>query len=132
MADSPKNVALASGFVSAPVAGVWQQVSDIAAWGELFPGWTAEVVAEDDRFTATGPSRQRFDIYPNVDDSNFALDAETVDELGSADTLRLRLVAAKGGCFVVVSHGRLNGMPDAEWNAKREGIAQGLDALVAK
>jgi hypothetical protein len=131
MAEAPKNVALASGFVAAPAAGVWQQVSDIAGWPQLFPGWTASIEAEDDRFTATGPRDQRFDIYPNVDDEHFALDAETVDELGSADTLRLRLVSAKGGCFVVVTHGRLNGMPDAEWDAKRDGIAQGLTALAA-
>lgn len=106
-------------------------VSDISEWGSLFPGWTAVIKADDDRFTATGPNGERFDLYPKDDEEHHTLDVETVDELGSADTLRLRMLSTTGGCFVVVSHGRLNGMPDAVWEAKREAIAQGLQSLAA-
>jgi len=129
MASAAENVAIATAFVAAPTARVWQIVADIAEWDHLFPGWTAAVAADDDRFTATGPNGEKFDLYPHDDEERHTLDVETVDELGSADTLRLRVLATHGGCFVVVSHARLNGTPDAQWNAKREAIAAGVESI---
>lgn len=126
MAGIPDNVALASEFVVAPAGIVWTLVADVGGWGRLFPGWTASVAVEDDRCSATGPNGERFDLYPQADDERLTLDVETVDELGSADTLRLRVLSAGGGCFVVVAHGRLTGMPEAEWASKRDAVAAGL------
>lgn len=129
MAELPDNIAVARGFVSVPSAIAWPLVSDLARWPEVFPGWIARVEQDGDRFTATGPAREKFDLYPHADDEALTLDVETVDELGSADTLRLRLVDVNGGCAITLAHGRLMGTSDAAWESKREGIQSGLLAL---
>lgn len=129
MAELPENIAVASGFVPVPSAIAWALVSDISRWPEVFPEWIARVDPDDDRFTATGPSREKFDLYPHVDEAALTLDVETVDELGSADTLRLRLVDVPGGCAITIAHGRLSGTSDAAWDVKRDGIQSGLLGL---
>lgn len=129
MADLPDNVAVARGFL--PVASViaWPLVSDLTRWPTVFPEWIERIEQDEDQFTATGPSREKFDLYPHADDEALTLDVETVDELGSADTLRLRLVDVIGGCVVTIAHSRLSGTPDAAWDVKRDGIQSGLLGL---
>ncbi|MGB0872978.1 MAG: SRPBCC family protein [Solirubrobacterales bacterium] len=129
MAELPANIAVASGFVSSPSEDVWAFVSDVANWPRLFPNWIAEVVADDDRFTATGPAKEKADLYPVADAETLALEVEVVDELGSADTLRMRVVDVPGGSIVFVVHGRLSGTADAAWQSKRDAVESGLLAL---
>jgi hypothetical protein len=129
VAEIPENVTLADGFVAAPARQLWPRLAELAGWADLFPGWIASINADDDHFTATGPNGQRFDLYPQIDAEMFAADVEVVDELGSADTLRLRVVEVNGGSFVLVAHGRLKGTPQSEWDAKRAAIADALSAL---
>jgi hypothetical protein len=57
------------------------------------------------------------------------MDVEVVDELGSADTLKLRLLDIPGGTLVLVAHGKLKGTSDVAWAAKRDAVAAGLSAL---
>lgn len=129
MAELPDNVAVASGFLPVPSAIAWALVADISRWPEVFPEWIARVEQDDDRFTATGPSREKFDLYPHADEAALTLDVETVDELGSADTMRLRIVDVAGGSAVTIAHGRLLGTSDASWDLKRSGIQSGLLGL---
>lgn len=77
----------------------------------------------------TGPSKEKFDFYPRPDAEHHALDVEVIDELGSADTLKLRVLGIPGGALVVVAHGRLAGTSDSAWARKRDGVAEGLSAL---
>ncbi|MGK2878499.1 MAG: hypothetical protein ACSLFF_07990 [Solirubrobacterales bacterium] len=129
MAELPENYAVASGFAAGASSDVWARVSDLENWPAVFPGWIASIVFDDDRFTATGPSREKYDLYVHSDPDQHSLDVETVDELGSADTLKLRLLDIPGGCLVVVAHGKLNGTSPAAWAAKRDAVAEGLSAL---
>ncbi len=129
MAELPANIAVASGFVSTPSDAIWDFVSDVANWPRLFPDWIAAVVADDDRFTATGPAKEKADLYPAADAESRSLEVEVVDELGSADTLRLRVLDVSGGSIVFVVHGRLSGTSDAAWHAKRDAVESGLLAL---
>lgn len=129
MARLPDNHAVASGFVPAKAQDTWRRLRDVAEWPSVFPGWIASIVADDDRFTATGPAREKFDLYPQVDDEQLAIDVETVDELGSADVLRLRVLDMPGGSLVIASHGRLSGTSDKAWDDKRSGIEDGLASL---
>lgn len=129
MADLPDSIEVASGFVAASPTDVHTALADLAAWPTVFPEWIASVVQDDDRFTATGPNKEKFDLYAHPDPEAAALDVEVVDELGSADTMRIRIVDAPGGSVVTASHGRLMGMPDAAWTAKREAVAAGLRRL---
>lgn len=125
----PDTYAVASGVTDAPPAEAWERISNLENWPAVFPQWIASIVAEDDRFTATGPSREKYDLYPQLDPDRQAIDVETVDELGSADTLRLRVLPVKGGSLVIVAHGRLPGAPEVAWAGKRDAIAAGLAAL---
>lgn len=77
----------------------------------------------------TGPSKEKFDFYPRPDAEQRALDVDVVDELGSADTMRLRVLDMPGGALIVVAHGRLAGTSDSAWERKRSGVAEGLSAL---
>lgn len=129
MAELPGSYAVASGFVAASSADAWELLRDIENWPRAFPGWIAAVEAGDDRFTATGPSREKYDLYPHADPEQRALDVEVVDELGSADTLKLRILDIPGGSLVLVAHGRLSGTSDSAWARKRDGVAEGLSAL---
>ncbi|MGH2905555.1 MAG: SRPBCC family protein [Solirubrobacterales bacterium] len=129
MAALPDDYALASGYAAVRAAEVWELLRDVENWPRVFPGWIERIEAEDERFTATGPSREKFDLYPHPDAEHRALDVETVDELGSSDTLRLRVLDVPSGSLVVAAHGRLQGTADAAWNQKREAIAAGLDAI---
>lgn len=129
MAPIPDNHAVASGFVAAKAAATWQRLRDVGEWPSVFPEWIASIVQDDERFTATGPEREKFDLYPHFDDEQLALDVEVVDELGSADTLRLRVLDMPGGSLVIASHGRLSGTSDKAWADKREGVQHGLTAL---
>lgn len=131
MAELPDNIDVASGFVAASPADVLALLSDVAGWPSVFPQWIASVVEDDDRFTATGPNKEKFDLYVHPDAEALALDVEIVDELGSADTMRVRVVDAPGGSVVTASHGRLMGMPDAAWDSKRNAVAAGLQGLTA-
>lgn len=129
MAEVPNNVSLASGFIPAPPDQAWARLNDPMKWPEVFPGWIASIVDDDDRLTGTGPQKERFDLYSTIDEDALAVDVEVVDELGSADTFRLRVLAVTGGSLVVVTHGRLMGMPDVAWEAKRDAVIAGLAAL---
>lgn len=129
MAELPESIAVASGFVAAPPSDVHEVLADLSRWPSVFPEWIASVVQDDDRFTATGPGREKFDLYAHPDAEAVALDVEVVDELGSADTMRIRVVDAPGGSVVTASHGRLMGMPDAAWATKRDAVAAGLRGL---
>lgn len=129
MAQLPDSQAVASGFVPAKSADVFELVSDIENWPRIFPQWTASVEADDDRFTATGPAREKFDLYPHRDAERHAIDVECVDELGSADTLLLRVLDIPGGSLVIASHGRFKGTSDAAWQTKRDAVSAGLSAL---
>jgi hypothetical protein len=129
LAALPDNYAVASGFVPATSSDTWAQLSDLENWADVFPGWIASIVLDDDRFTATGPSREKYDLYVRSDPEHHSLDVETVDELGSADTLKLRILDIPGGSLVLVAHGKLSGTSPAAWDAKREAVAAGLSAL---
>ena len=129
MAELPDNHAVATGFLPAKSSAVWERLSDIDNWPGIFPGWIARVENDDDRWHVTGPTKEKFDFYPRPDAEQHALDIEVIDELGSADTLKLRLLDIPGGSLVLVSHGRLAGTSDAAWEFKRTGVAEGLSAL---
>jgi len=129
LAELPDNYAVASGFVSAPSARVWARLSDLENWAGLFPEWIASIVHDEDRFTATGPSREKYDFYVQSDPEHHALDLETVDELGSADTMKLRILDIPGGSLVLIAHGKLSGTSPAAWEAKRDALAAGLSEL---
>ncbi|MBJ7355532.1 MAG: hypothetical protein JHC98_11970 [Thermoleophilaceae bacterium] len=129
MANLPDNHAVATGFVPANAAEVWEMLRDLENWPGVFPGWIASIVADDDRFTATGPAREKYDLYVHSDPEHHSLDVETVDELGSADVLKLRILEIPGGSLVLVAHGKLSGTSPAAWEAKRDAVATGLSAL---
>lgn len=129
MADLPDSYAVASGFVPAKSSDVWERVSDIEVWPTVFPGWIASIKFDDDRHTVTGPNREKYDFYTHPDAERKELDVEVVDELGSADTLKLRLLDIPGGTLVLVAHGKLSGTSDAAWAQKRDGVSAGLSAL---
>lgn len=129
MGELPDSIAVASGFAAASPAEVHELLADLSRWPTVFPDWIASVVQDDDRFTATGPGREKFDLYAHPDAEAMALDVEVVDELGSADTMRIRVVDAPGGSVITASHGKLMGMPEAAWAAKRDGVAAGLRGL---
>lgn len=129
MADLPDNYAVATGFVPATSSATWTRLSDLENWSEVFPGWIASIVLDDDRFTATGPSREKYDLYVQSDPEHHSLDVETVDELGSADTMKLRILDIPGGSLVLVAHGKLSGTSPAAWESKRGAVAAGLSAL---
>jgi hypothetical protein len=129
VADLPDNYAVASGFVAASASDTWEHLRDLENWSAVFPDWIAAIVADDDRFTATGPAREKFDLYVQSDPEQRSLDVETVDELGSADTLKLRILEMPGGSLVLVAHGKLSGTSPVAWAAKRDAVAAGLSAL---
>lgn len=110
-------------------ADSWEHIRDIENWPAIFPGWIARVEADDDRFHVTGPTKEKYDFYPRSEADRHALDVEIVDELGSADTLKMRVLDIPGGALVVIAHGRLSGTSDAAWERKRAGVADGLSAL---
>ena len=129
MAELPDNYAVATGFVPASASDVWARLSDLENWAEVFPSWIASIVLDDDRFTATGPSREKYDLYVQSDIEHLELNVETVDELGSADTLKLRILDIPGGSLVLIAHGKLSGTSQAAWEAKRDAVAAGLSEL---
>lgn len=129
MAELPQSQDVAAGFAAKAPAETWEFVSDLERWPEIFPGWIARVEADDDRFHVTGPSKEKYDFYPRSEPEQHSLDVEVVDELGSADTLKLRVLAMPGGSLVIVAHGRLAGTSDAAWQQKRAGVEDGLSAL---
>lgn len=129
MAELPDNYAVASGFVPAPSSDTWARLSDLENWADVFPAWIESIVLDEDRFTATGPSREKYDLYVQSDPEHHMLDVETVDELGSADTLKLRVLDIPGGSLVLVVHGKLSGTSPVAWEAKRDAVAAGLSAL---
>jgi hypothetical protein len=129
VAELPDNYALASGFVAASASAAWERLSDLENWAGVFPDWIAAIVADDDRFTATGPAREKFDLYVQSDPDHRSLDVEVVDELGSADTLKLRILEIPGGSLVLVAHGKLSGTSAIAWERKRDAVAAGLSAL---
>lgn len=129
MSELPPTYDVASGFVALRADDAWQKLRDIEHWPEVFADWIAAIEVGDDHFTATGPTREKFDLYPQTAGESRALDVEVVDELGSADVLRLRVLDMPGGALVLVAHGRLSGTSDDSWNRKRDGIASGLLSL---
>jgi hypothetical protein len=129
VADLPDNYAVASGFVPAGSSDVWSHVSDLENFSAIFPEWIAAIEADDDRFHATGPKREKYDLYPQHDAEHHALNIEVVDELGSADTMKLRVLDIPGGSLVLLAHGKLSGTSDSAWVAKRDAVASGLSAL---
>lgn len=129
MVELPDNLAVAQAYVAESPSAVWERVGDLSRWPELFGGWVASIEEGDDRFTATGPEREKFDLYPTREDSTFTLHVEVVDELGSADTLHLIVLEVPGGCMAIVTHGRLPGTSEAAWQNKRDSVASGLHQL---
>jgi hypothetical protein len=129
VADLPDSYAVASGFIAASSSDAWEKLKDLENWPGVFPGWIASIVADDDRFTATGPAKEKYDLYVHSDPEQHSLDVETVDELGSADILKLRILEIPGGSLVIVAHGKLSGTSLAAWEAKRNAVATGLSAL---
>jgi hypothetical protein len=129
LAELPDNYAVASGFVPVSSSDTWARLSDLENWTDVFPDWIASIVLDDDRFTATGPSREKYDLYVQSDPEQHSLDVETVDELGSADTMKLRILDIPGGSLVLIAHGKLSGTSPAAWAAKRNAVAAGLSAL---
>ncbi len=125
----PDNHAVATGFVATSSSTAWEYLRDLEHWPSVFPGWISSIVADDDRFTATGPGKEKYDLYVHSDPEHHSLDVETVDELGSADILKLRILDIPGGSLVLVAHGKLSGTSPAAWDAKREAVASGLSAL---
>ncbi|MFY9264831.1 MAG: hypothetical protein WAO61_05335 [Solirubrobacterales bacterium] len=127
MNQPPQNVTLASAYAATSADAAWDIVSDPAQWPNLFPGWLARIAADDDSFHATGTAGERYDLYWHPSDDRRSLDVEIVDEMGSADVLRLRLIDARGGgCFVVVAAGRLAGVSDADWRRTCDALADGV------
>lgn len=120
---------MASGFVPARPAEVYEWIADLDRWPTIFPGWIASAEADDERWRITGPGKEKYDFYPHPDRDRLALDVEVVDELGSGDILRLRVLDMPGGALVLASHGKLSGTSDAAWQQKRDGVAAGLSAL---
>lgn len=129
MAELPQTYDVAAGFVPTSAAAAWEHVRDIDNWPAIFPGWVERAEADDERWHVTGPGKEKYDFYPHPDGEQRSLDVEVVDELGSADTLRLRVLDMPGGALVVVAHGRLSGTSDSAWAQKRDGIAGGLSGL---
>ncbi|MGH2960314.1 MAG: SRPBCC family protein [Solirubrobacterales bacterium] len=129
MAELPDNYAVATGFVPASSSDAWALVSDLENWSAVFPEWIASIEFDEDRYTATGPSREKYDLYVQSDPEEHTLDVETVDELGSADTLKLRILDIPGGSLVLVAHGKLSGTSPVAWEAKRDAVAAGLSGL---
>ncbi|MFT4049297.1 MAG: hypothetical protein QM648_05590 [Solirubrobacterales bacterium] len=129
MADLPATYDVAAGFVPAKPIDAWEHVRDIDNWPRIFPGWIARVEEDDERWHVTGPRSEKYDFYPRPESEQRAMDVEVVDELGSADTLRLRVLDMPGGALVVVAHGRLSGTSDSAWAQKRDSVAEGLSAL---
>lgn len=129
MAELPDNYAVATGFVSASSSDTWAKLNDLANWADVFPAWIASIVWDEDRFTATGPSREKYDLYVQSDPEQHSLDVETVDELGSADTMKLRILDMPGGSLVLIAHGKLSGTSPKAWEAKRDAVAAGLSEL---
>jgi hypothetical protein len=129
VAELPDNYAVATGFVPVPSSAAWAHLSDLENWPTVFPDWIASIALDDDRFTATGPNREKYDFYVQSDPEQHTLDVETVDELGSADTLKLRILDIPGGSLVLVAHGKLSGTSPAAWAAKRDGVSSGLSSL---
>lgn len=129
MAELPNNYAVASGFVPSSASDAWEFVQDLENWPRVFPDWIASIVFDEDRYTATGPSREKYDLYVQSDPEHHALEVETVDELGSADTLKLRVLDIPGGALVLVAHGKLSGTSPVAWAAKRDGVSSGLSSL---
>lgn len=129
MAELPSNYDVAAGFVAKPASEAWERLRDIESWPAVFPDWIASVEADDDRFHIVGVGKERYDFYPHAEPEQRALDVEAIDELGSADTLKLRVLDMPGGALVIVAHGRLAGTSDSDWARKRAGVAEGLAAL---
>lgn len=130
MAEAPDNLVFATGFVPAGADAVWPLVSDVTRWVEVFPEWLTEVHDDDDRFHATGANGERYDLYPHPAEDSRGVDVEVVDELGSADVMRLRLIDARGGgCFFIVAGGRLPGVSDSQWQLVRDAIVAGVENL---
>lgn len=129
MADLPDTYAVATGFVAARPTEVWARLRDLEQWPAIFPEWISAIELDDDRFHVTGPNREKYDFYAHSDGEQRELDVEVIDELGSADTLKLRLLEIPGGTLVIAAHGRLAGTSDAAWQQKRDGVASGLSAL---
>jgi hypothetical protein len=126
MSKAPDNVTLATGYCSAASDKAFELFADLLRWPEIFSEWITRVADDDERVTATGGGGERFDLYPHADQPGRALDVERVDELGAADMLRIRLFDVRsGGCFVAISAARPHGVPDAEWDRLREGLAAG-------
>lgn len=129
MAEVPDSYAVATGFVPATSSDTWAHLSDLENWSKVFPDWIESIVLDDDRFTATGPSKEKYDLYVQSDPEHHSLDVETVDELGSADTLKLRILDIPGGSLVLVAHGKLSGTSEVAWDSKRDGVSSGLSSL---
>lgn len=129
MARLPDNYDVAAGFVPARPGSVFTHLCKLEHWPEVFSGWITSIESDDERSAAVGPARERYDLYAQIDADALQLDVEVIDELGSADMLRLRVLDMPGGALVLIAHGRLAGTSDAAWQQKRDGIAQGLLAL---
>lgn len=130
MPEIPDNLALATGYVAAGADRALALLGDLARWPEVFPHWLTAVAAEDEHFNATGSAGERYDLYPHPAEGERGLDVEVVDELGSADVLRLRLIDARGGgCFVVVTASRLAGVSADDWHRVRDALQDGLAGL---
>lgn len=127
MPEVPDKLMLATAFCDRPADALWALLSDLTRWPEVFSDWLTSVADEDDRFHATGSAGERYDLYPHPAEDRRGIDVEVVDELGSADMLRLRLIDARGGgCFVVVAAARLAGVSDADWQRVRDALAEGV------
>lgn len=129
MAELPDNYDVAAGFVAARPTDVFARLRELGSWPQFFAGWITAAEEDDDRWRVTGPANERYDFYPTPDSAALTLDVEVVDELGSSDTLRLRLLDMPGGTLVVAAHGRLAGTSDVAWEAKRTAIAEGVAAI---
>lgn len=129
MAELPPTFAVASGFLPVRSSEAWDRLRDLEQWHELFPAWIAAIELDDDRFHVTGPNREKYDFYAHPEPEIHELNVEVVDELGSADTLKMRLLDIPGGTLVIIAHGRLAGTSDAAWAQKRDGVEAGLSAL---
>lgn len=127
MPEIPDKLTLATAYCERPADAVWTLLGDLTRWPEVFSDWLTAVTDDDDRFHAVGTAGERYDLYPHPAADRCGLDVEIVDELGSADVLRLRLIDARGGgCFVVVAAARLAGVSDADWRRVRKALAEGV------
>lgn len=113
----------------APADRVWETISDLSRWPEIFSGWLASVTPDDDRFGATGTNNERYDLYPHPAEDRRAVDVEVVDELGSSDVLRIRLIDTRGGCFIVAVAAKLVGVSDDDWQRVSGAIGDGVAAI---